>query len=250
MVSSAPAIFFFPEGNGSHFFYGRSSIGGGLLTLVAAQQVEQNDCVYLGGEGAIMCDVGLCLECDKRECVVSSVLLSGGSLAQLHTSAAREEEALGVPCPSSAAQPQAAASAQAPSTLHFEPSKFQCSSAALPDAQKFFPEVVAAAVARKGEGAEAAFLIVRGELALRNCAWRECSTRGFSSLSTPAPPTHSLDSIAALLLRSFASREQEKQVEEEAGDAHPQQVASSGGQWEAARPLCSKGEGGACGGMH
>ena len=206
MAAASAAILFFPQGFNSRHFYGRStSACGSLLTLLCAQQVEQNDCMYMGGEGEIAVDVGLRRASDQRECVISNIMLSGGALAQLHTSAATEELALGLPCPASAQQPSAPPR-QLPATLHFEPAggllEGEPASAA---AAKFFPDVVASALAQLGSAVQADFLIVRGALQLRNCAWRESSTGAASAAwASAAPPP---DSVAALLARRFDARE-------------------------------------------
>ena len=227
MASSvSQAVLFFPEGPDSRFFYGRAASGGGgpLLSLLCAQAVEQNDCMYMGGEGEIAVDVGLRrAPPDGRECVIRGVALSGGALAQLHTSAATEELARGGEAlPGGAAAPlpllppplQLPPGAPRPATLHFEPQGLKDGALAAADARAYFPEVVASALAQRGPAVEAGFLIVRGQLQLRNCAWREGSSSSSSSRSSSgggggssaAPPPHP-DSLAALLLRSFAGRE-------------------------------------------
>ena len=208
MAAASAAILFFPQGFNSRHFYGRStSACGSLLTLLCAQQVEQNDCMYMGGEGEIAVDVGLRRASDQRECVISNIMLSGGALAQLHTSAATEELALGLPCPASAAaalQPSAPPR-QLPATLHFEPAGLLEGEPASAAAAKFFPDVVASALAQLGSAVQADFLIVRGALQLRNCAWRECSTGAASAAWASATPPP--DSVAALLARRFDTRE-------------------------------------------
>ena len=199
MSNALPTVLFFPEGYSGHFFYGRCGLD---LTVLGAQAVEQNDCMYMGGEGDIEFDIGLCRASDGREALVPAVLLTGGSLARLNTSAAIEELSLGVPCPSAAAGGAGgAAPAQLPSALHFEPTGMYEGPQAEADAAKFFPAVVASAVAQKGAAVAGDFLIVRGHMELRNCLWRESST----STPTPAPPPP--DSVAALLKRRYNTRE-------------------------------------------
>ena len=177
--SCPAAVLLLPRGPASPFFYGRAVLPGpALITLFAAQQAEQNDCIYLGGAGEVAYDVGLLSEGGRAECVLGGAMAAGGSLVRLRAGGGSEPGGAAAPPPHE----------QQP-TLAFEPRSLAEGAAAAPAAAKYFPEVVEAAA----EAARADFLVVWGELRVEGAAWRP----RFEGAGGGAPS----DTVAALLAR-------------------------------------------------
>jgi len=186
---SSATVLLFPQGPASLHFYGRVVLlpSRALVTLFAAQQREQNDCVFLAGEGDTVYDVGLLSEGGGEECVVEGVMASGGSLARLSTAGWGGGGGGGPAGGGGPGGGPGGGGAPEPPALAFEPSALAEGAPAAAAAAKYFPEV-----AGLGEP-----LVVFGALKAAHCAWRPAFALAAGS-GGQAPPA---DTIASLLAR-------------------------------------------------